>query len=166
MSSVPTKLARNSAAAKAREREFLMRFFKYLIIFIAIIGFFAFLNQKDEPIFQKIKIGDAIINAEIADAPAKQTKGLSGRNELGKNNGMLFIYDKPGFHSIWMKNMKFPIDIIWIDENKKIIGTENEVKPESYPKSFEPPLPVKYTLETNSGFVKKYGVEIGKIVDF
>lgn len=143
-----------------------MRFLKYLIVLSVIIGFFAFLSWKNKPIFQKIKIGDAIINVELADKPAKQIKGLSGRNELKENNGMLFVYNKPGFHSIWMKDMKFPIDIIWINENKKIIGVENGIKPESYPKSFRPPSPAKYTLETNSGFVKKYGVETGKAVDF
>lgn len=143
-----------------------MRFLKYLIILSVVIGFLTFLSWKNKPIFQKIKIGDAIINAELADKPAKQIKGLSGRNEIKKNSGILFIYNKPGFYSIWMKDMKFPVDIVWIDENKKIIGIENEVKPESFPKSFKPPSPAKYALETNSGFAEKYGIEAGKMVDF
>ncbi|OGZ31936.1 MAG: hypothetical protein A3H02_00415 [Candidatus Niyogibacteria bacterium RIFCSPLOWO2_12_FULL_41_13] len=143
-----------------------MRFLKYLIVFIVIVGFFAFLSRENEPAFQKIKIGETIISVELADDSPKQTRGLSGKDKLKENNGMLFIYDKPEIRSIWMKDMKFPIDIIWVDENKKIIGVENGVKPESYPKSFESPGPVKYILETNSGFAEKYGLKPGALVDF
>lgn len=123
-------------------------------------------SQKNKSQFKEIKIGNAVINAEIADTPSKQIKGLSGKNELKENQGMLFVYSKPGFYSIWMKDMKFPIDIVWVDENKKIIGVENEVRPESYPKSFEPSGLAKYALEINSGFVKKYGIGVGKTMDF
>ena len=143
-----------------------MRFLKYLIVFIVIIGFFAFLSRKDEPTFQKIKIKETVIKVELADDSPKQIKGLSGKDKLGENSGMFFVYNKPGIRSVWMKDMKFPIDIIWIDENKKIIGIESGVKPESYPKSFESPEPVKYILETNSGLAEKYGFKPGALVDF
>jgi len=65
-----------------------------------------------------------------------------------------------------MKEMHFPIDIIWINEEKRVIGLDRDVPPESFPEVFYPPSPVKYVLELNSGSVEKYGIDIGDVLSW
>lgn len=123
---------------------------------IPIVGGY-FLNTDN---FQA-KVGDSIIEVEIADTPEQRAKGLSGRESLAENRGLLFIYDQPGLYGIWMKEMKFPIDIIWIDSNKKIISISKNIGPESFPEIFEPAAPAQYILEINAGFVDENRIKIG-----
>jgi uncharacterized membrane protein (UPF0127 family) len=62
----------------------------------------------------KVTIGNTTFSAELATTMTQQAKGLSGRTGLGANEGMLFIFDRPRIQNFWMKDMNFPIDIIWI----------------------------------------------------
>ena len=68
-----------------------------------------------------VKIKDLVIHVDLAITPDEQSKGLSIKNTLNDSDGMLFPFDTPGDYSFWMKDMKFPIDIIWIDSNYKIV---------------------------------------------
>ena len=71
---------------------------------------------------QKIlKINQINLNIEISDTKAKREQGLSGKEGLAENEGMLFVFEKEGYYGFWMKDMNFPIDIAWLDKNKKII---------------------------------------------
>lgn len=79
---------------------------------------------------------------------------------------MLFVFDRADYHSFWMKDMNFAIDIIWIDESKKIIDITRNAEPESYPNIFKPRLPVRYVLEVTSGWSKENNIQIGAQVDF
>lgn len=112
---------------------------------------------------KEIFVSNAKLNVEIADTSEKMTLGLSGRKTLGENNGMLFLYNEPGTYSIWMKDMKFSIDIIWIGENGKIVDLTKSVTPETYPKTFSSKEPVKYVVEVNSGWCDKNNIKIGDL---
>jgi hypothetical protein len=82
---------------------------------------------------------------------------------------MLFFLGEPRKASFWMKNMKFPIDIIWLDENFSIVHVEKELQPcESvfYCKSYKPNYEALYVLETIAGFTKNHNMQIGDNVDF
>ena len=70
---------------------------------------------------------------------------------------MLFIFEKPGVYGFWMKNMVIPVDIIFIDENKKVVHIEERVQPcENDPcKIYRPKSPVKYVLEVKAGFIRE-----------
>ena len=103
---------------------------------------------------------------EIADTDAKRTRGLSGKEGLGEKEGMLFVFDKEGYYGIWMKDMKFPIDIAWLNKDKKIIYLAENVLPETYPKVFNSPVPILYVLEIPAGFLLKYNIKIGDFVAF
>lgn len=94
---------------------------------------------------------------EIADTREKYIQGLSGRDSLDENKGMLFLFDKPDTYGFWMKDMKFPIDIIWISGDK-VIYVLSEVRPDSYPNLFKPPIPADKVLEINAGLSKKFGI--------
>lgn len=107
-------------------------------------------------------IDNNAIFVEIANDQNSRAKGLSERTFLQSNQGMLFIFPEPGIYSFWMKDMNFALDIIWLDENKKIIGIEENVPPlenSAKPKFYLPPEPVKYVLEVNAGLIEKYNIQ-------
>ncbi len=112
-------------------------------------------------------INGKTITVEIADQAAEQIKGLSERKALDADSGMLFVYPDKKFRSFWMKDMNFPLDIIWLDDNT-VVGLEKNLAPAgSLPsKSYESPLPVNYILEVNAGFTDKYAIKIGDKVKF
>lgn len=104
--------------------------------------------------------------AYIADTPRKSQLGLGNRLSLPAGESMLFVFKEPDIPGFWMENMYFPITLLWVDENKKIIGIEKNMKPESYPKAFFPPDPIKYVIEMNVGEDEKLGLKVGDIVKF
>jgi len=115
---------------------------------------------------KRISIGNTEIVVEIADTDAKRQLGLSGRDSLLRGRGMLFVFDKPGNYGFWMKDMKFPIDIIWIDSDMRIVGVEENVSPNTFPKSFYPLSPVLFVLETPALFSSSHHVEVGGSITF
>lgn len=100
---------------------------------------------------KEFTIGKTTLTVEIADTDSEREQGLSGRKNLPKDQGMLFVLDEPGQYGFWMKDMNFPIDIVWLDSHKKIIGITKNLQPNSYPKIFMSPLGTKYVLELNPG---------------
>ncbi len=108
-----------------------------------------------------VTIGNAEIMAEVAQSDEKRALGLSGRQSLEKEEGMLFVFPNDREHGIWMKDMQFPIDIIWIDSAKQIIHIKKNVQPESYPETFRPGSPARYVLEIPAGTSEESGIAIG-----
>lgn len=104
------------------------------------------------------------VNVDVSDTEALREKGLSGRVSLPDGAGMLFVYQEDGVYSYWMPDMHFPIDIIWFDENLKIVYIQENATPESYPRVFSPEVPARYVLEVPAGFVQKYEVVLGEKV--
>jgi len=113
-----------------------------------------------------IKIGKNNLSVAIADDNCKTSLGLSGISELKEDEGMLFLFEKLGSHGFWMKNMKFPIDILWLDNNFKVVGMENNVSPDSYPKTFGKGYISMYVLEVPSGYSQKNNIKVGDQIIF
>jgi uncharacterized membrane protein (UPF0127 family) len=105
-------------------------------------------------------IGDAKLKILLAETEEKRILGLSGRKSLEENQAMLFVFPENGNHGIWMKDMSFDIDVIWLDSKFQVVDFIEEVTPASYPNVFKPKKPAKYVLETNSGFIKANGIKI------
>lgn len=143
--------------------------FWLFLLLVATISFAAWLTggqrQLGIPSFgdasvQTMKIGDKSISVEIADSPEEHEKGLSDRENLAHDRGLLFVMPKDGGAIFVMRRMKFPIDILWIDDNKVIGFTENLLPPQEGTSEdkliqYKSPAPVDYVLEVNSGFVKE-----------
>lgn len=105
------------------------------------------------------------IPIEIADDPAERTQGLSGRDSLPENSGMLFVFDEPGAYAIWMKDMKFSIDILWLLHGEIVWIEENAPLPsEQGIPTFQPDVIATHILEVPPGFVQTYGISIGDLV--
>lgn len=108
----------------------------------------------------------AAVLAEVASDSVSRVSGLSGRQSLPEFGGMLFRFDAPGRHGIWMKDMKFPIDIIWLAYGAIVDIEENVPFPapgtaDSLLPIYRPDIDAEYVLEVNAGFAKKYGLTIG-----
>jgi len=98
---------------------------------------------------------------EIVTTEAAQAKGLGGRSEIPSNYGMLFVFEEKAKQSFWMKDMLASIDILWIADDGVVVGIEREVSPDTFPKSFISPEPVRYVLETRAGEAHKLGITVG-----
>lgn len=105
-----------------------------------------------------VVIDGVILGAELADSSAKQVRGLSGRMRLGARDAMLFQFPQERRYGMWMKEMNFAIDIIWIDNNLNVVDFVANATPDTFPHVFEPSLPATYVLETEAGFIKKNGI--------
>lgn len=112
-------------------------------------------------------IDGRIIELELADTTAKRTQGLSDRESLCENCGMLFVFQKKQVQSFWMKNMNFPLDIVWIDEDI-IMDISKELPPEgeSPQNIYTSNKPVDKVLELNSGYSEKYNLKIGTKITY
>lgn len=131
------------------------------------------------PEIKELKIGEAVFRVEVADAAAEWAKGLSGRERLAENEGMLFVFPKPEIQKFWMKDMKFPIDIVWIRDNQvvgMVIGAEPAALEEGEPRPssdgreptyeiYTSPEPADKVLEINAGLIPKLGTKTGDKVE-
>jgi hypothetical protein len=142
-----------------------MKFFIPIIILGAI--FWGSFNKENST----MKIENVSLGIEVADSDTERMKGLSGRENLAENKGLLFVFEEEGYWGIWMKDMNFPIDIAWLDKEKKIIHIEKNVSPNTYPKVFYPTnngqqMLSLYILETNAGFFENQKIKIGDQAEF
>lgn len=161
---------------------------RLLVIVLAVAGATALAQWQAERLYQKqdiqdaevssaahnaattrVRIGNSSLDVEIADTDAERAQGLSGRTELAENAGMLFVFDAPGFYNFWMPNMHFSIDIIWVSENRRIIGVAENAPPLD-PRGtiihYTPPAPIAYALETPAGFSAQHNIIAGQQIDF
>ena len=111
-------------------------------------------------------LGGRTIRLEIADTRAKQAQGLSDRPSLKENEGMLFVFPEKQARRFWMKNMHFPIDIIWLDDEKIVYISKNlEPEGESPQRTYSSVYPVNHALEINAGLSDRYGLKAGDTVE-
>ena len=103
----------------------------------------------------------ALSTIEKVETPSRREQGLSGRIDIPEDYGMLFVFPKEGDYGFWMKDMLVPIDIMWLSDTGTIVGIEHTVSPITYPKSFYPPFPVRYVLETRAGIASSSGWIVG-----
>lgn len=113
------------------------------------------------PVTVTMLIGDTPVEASIADSLPERIKGLSNTPFLPDNVVKLFAFGVPGSHSIWMKDMNYSLDIIWMAESGEIVHIEENVSPETFPQSFSSPIPAWYVVEASAGFVASNTISIG-----
>jgi uncharacterized membrane protein (UPF0127 family) len=116
----------------------------------------------------RVFIGDQIIVADIAETAVEREKGLAGRKYLATNEGMLFVYEEKDYHSLWMKGMYVPIDVIWIS-GSEIIGFKKHIlpeldKPDKELTVYVPPGPVDKFLELRGGRISLLNVRVGDTI--
>lgn len=113
-------------------------------------------------------INKTAYNLILAKSDAEKIKGLSGRDKLATNQGMLFVFKDPGMYPFWMKNMKFPIDIIYISNDKIVDIFKNAQPATEDPKTIvvvKPSENANYVLELNAGEATKNNMKKGDTVN-
>jgi uncharacterized membrane protein (UPF0127 family) len=111
-------------------------------------------------------VGGTAIRVETAETPSQLTKGLGGRPCIGTNEGMLFVFKTPGYYPFWMKNMRFPIDIVWIGSDHKVVNVKSNVSPATYPRTFVNNDPAQYVLELPANRTAALHIGIGIPLQF
>ncbi len=122
-----------------------------------------FVRTTTQPSVQQatVHIGTATVIAEVAATDDARSRGLSGRDQLGADRGMLFVFDRPAPQVFWMEGMRFPLDIIWINDGKVVDVAENVPVPEGPPTVLTPTSFATHVLEVNAGFAAQAGVRYG-----
>ncbi len=117
-------------------------------------------------------VGDATFAAEVANTAELRTKGLSERDGLDSQTGMLFIFDNGRASAFWMKGMRFSLDFVWIGHDCTVVAVTENVPneapgtPSSSLPLYESFVEAEYNLEINAGDVEKLGIRVGDSVTF
>lgn len=113
------------------------------------------------PVTTPVTIGSTTVLASVAETVPERIQGLSNTPYLPENVVKLFVFGAEGFHSIWMKDMLYPLDIIWATREGEIVHIEENVSPDTFPQSFSSPVPAWYVVEANAGFVAQHEIALG-----
>jgi uncharacterized membrane protein (UPF0127 family) len=137
---------------------------KFIFVSIlVVITFFVFgLNKHKVKNFDNvtIKINDVFVHTLIANTAKSHRDGLSILEKMNSDEAMLFVFEKEDKHSFWMRNMKFPIDIVWLDKNKRVVYIKENAKPSDYPELYTPDKKAMFVIEFVDGFVKENDIDI------
>ena len=147
--------------AKNMKKKMTPNFFLLFIILVVVLFQIPLQNNY-------VCFSETCISVEIMDTPEQRALGLMFRESLDEDKGMVFIFEEKSTYKFWMKNVNFPIDIIFLDEDKNIIGIFENV-----PGCIKDPCDVYgpeeeslYVIETVAGFSEKNNIEIGQKVEF
>jgi uncharacterized membrane protein (UPF0127 family) len=143
-----------------------MLFSAFVVLLVIIILFV--LNPPIHPEDRACFPDKYCISLEIRDSPEERAVGLMFRQSIDEDKGMLFIFDKPDRYSFWMKNMNFPIDIIFLDTDKKIIDIFQDtpactIEPCAV---YTPASQAQYVIETMANFSQRHILSLGQKVEF
>ena len=149
--------------------------FSFLFLFLMLLSSVAY-KEIENVLAQEQKqnqtalvtVGGVNLITSLSTTPDAQSKGLAIRDSLNENEGMLFIFETPQKYSFWMKDMKFPIDIIWINQDGKIVHIEKNLPPCVFLlpcPSYAPNDDSLYVLEVVSNFTNKFDINVGDSVD-
>lgn len=137
------------------------------VITLLLIALFSLWYYARNPLTTTATIRNASFIVDVAVTPKEKEVGLGGRRSLDAHRGMLFVYDHKERYPFWMRNMRFPIDIIWIADKTVVDITKNvpvsDLPVESLP-IYHPSVPVDMVLEVNAGLCNAHGISVGDSV--
>lgn len=136
-----------------------------VVLFLLVILITFFLSRQTGT---TIKVADESFRVKVAKTDKEKQIGLSDTKKLGEKNGMLFVFDTPDKYSFWMREMDFPIDIIYIKDTEVVDVIENVPAPTTSDSDlpvYQPNTEANRVLELNSGSAKKYNIKKGTIVE-
>ena len=116
-----------------------------------------------------ISINGINVTLAIASSDEQRIRGLSGIEKMNENEGMLFLFDKPSKQGFWMNKMNFPIDIIWLNSNNKVVHIEKQLEPCKLFLAcpvYNPEVDSLYVIELRSGFADNHSIKNDMIINF
>lgn len=143
------------------------RFFVPVLVVFLVASVSTFLFARSESASKLSYNGTVIAELETVSSEVALARGLSGREELPKGEGMLFELGEDQQQTcFWMKDMKFSIDIMWLNASKQVVKTMERVSPDTYPESFCSETPVPYVIELPAGGLSESGIKPGARLDW
>lgn len=174
----PTSTSIPRLSPKLRHKPLTSIFIISLLILVSSVLFFNYIGQQPAATISKncslrlnfnrdlkslnLKSPNGCLKLEKVTTEAGRIQGLSDRLSMPQNRGMLFVFDESGQQCMWMKDMHFGLDMLWLNENKEIVKIAENATPDTYPNSFCSEIPAKYVLELNSGLAQKSGLKLGQ----
>ncbi len=140
--------------------------FVLVVLVVTSVSLAYYTSQNHNTV--RIEISGVTLTVELARTQSEQQRGLSGRDSMPSDSGMLFIFDGEGYWSFWMHEMRFPLDIIWFDSGRHAVFIEQGLKacgPDVCP-SYTPTTKAMYVLEVNAGFVASHIISLGDVFAF
>ncbi len=140
-----------------------------LIILALLFGCAGALVAADTlPVTQMTLPDGGAVTLEVAATPHQRNLGLMFRPTLADDRGMLFLFPASDRHAIWMKNMLIPIDILWLDEERRILHIEANVPPcrQEPCLIYQPPQPARYVIELAAGAAARADLRNGTTLPF
>jgi len=135
-----------------------------VLILVAMVVSYMYTNFQPTT---EVRLGSGVFRMQLATTDQQREQGLSGVERLASNGGLLMVYPTEGIWGIWMKDMKIPLDIIWMNNKKEVIYIVTGASPDiGMSKTFKPEKPARYVLEVPAGTVKNAGITIGATAVF
>ena len=139
----------------------------YLSLFFILVLGIIFITVSNIKPLKKVCARDFCIQTEVVATDKARQRGLMFRKSMPQDRGMFFIFEQEALLSFWMKNTRFPLDIIWIDQNKNIVDIYEYALPcKDVCKTITPQAHAQFVLEVNAGFAKRHGINIGDSLNF
>ena len=142
--------------------------FVLLVILLISVSMFLGGPKESDVIIVEFPNGKTM-ETEVASTPEKLLFGLAFREGLPADSGMLYIFESTGLHQVQTKQFRIPVDMIWIDESHHVVQIQEQVPPcaqDPCPRYGPPPEPIRYLIETESGYVHREGIEAGMELRF
>jgi len=135
-----------------------------VLVVIAVAVSFIVANFQPKTLLQ---IGSGTFQATVASDDAARKKGLSGIESMKPDDALIMVFQTDDLHGIWMKDMKIPIDIIWLDADKRVVDVKREAPPElSDTKTYVPSKDARYVIELQTGSIQRNGIKAGDQATF
>lgn len=135
-----------------------------VLILVALVVSYMFRNFQPST---EVRVGSGVFGVQLATTDAARVQGLSGVDHLNANGGLLMVFQSDGKWDIWMKDMKIPLDIIWMNNEKKVVYIVTDASPDlGTSKIFKPTDAARYVLEVPAGTVKNAGIQVGNLATF
>lgn len=135
-----------------------------VVLFAAAVLYVLATKPRSMPARQ-IHLDAHAVFVEVADTPSEREQGLSGHAPLLEGEGMLFVFDTDDSWGIWMKDMLFPIDIVWANAEGRVVTVVANADPASYPQIFYPTVPARYVVELPAGYAGRNAIAEGSVLE-
>jgi len=136
-----------------------------VILAIGVTFLLVFLPMLTKP-ETDLWLGDGIFKITVASTQTAREQGLSGKSELGTDQALLLVFPSEDKWGIWMKNMNFPIDVVWLNKEKKVVYIKKNVPFDDQTKIYKPEKPAQYVVELPSGTSTAKSIAIGRVAIF
>lgn len=124
-----------------------------------LVAFAGFAHAEAPPPVRQVKVAGHALRVEVAATIEQRMKGLMFREKLGANDGMLFVFDEPGYHAMWMKNTPLPLSVAFVDGAGAILNIL-DMEPHTL-EQHAAAGPAVYAIETNKGWFAKRRIKAG-----